>query len=178
MKNLQKILTLFLISAIFVGCGNKKETTKKTQKKDEPLSIAEAVEQASFVTLQGDTIHVSDFKGKVVMIDFWETWCKPCIASFPGTNRLQKDFSKNFVAIAVTPGFSDTKKDAKAFAKSHDYDLIYAMDTYDLHKKLNVTAIPFKVFIDANGEFIKTERGSAGPKQDYKRIKKIIKKHS
>lgn len=173
--NINKLLFLLLVPAIFMACGNNKN---EQEPQKTPTTKAGWVEQASFVTLKGDTIHVSDFKGKVVMIDFWETWCKPCIASFPTVDSLQQAFPNKFVALAVTPGFTDTLKDAQAFAKEHDYHFIYAMDTNKLHEKLEVRGIPFKVFIDANGKFIKTSVGSHGPEQDYIMIKAIIEKHS
>lgn len=174
--NIPKALLFLFIPAIFMACGNEGQTKENEQK--EPQTKADFVEQATFVTLEGETISISDFKGKVVMIDFWETWCKPCIASFPTVDSLQQVYANKFVAIAVTPGFTDTKEDAIAFAKEHDYDFIYAMDTNGLHKRLNVMGIPFKVFIGTNGEFIKTSMGNHGPEQDYKMIKSIIEKHS
>ncbi len=172
----QKAIFTILLPTILLSCGQNNEK----QKAAEPSSPAEFVENATFTTLEGEVIQVSDFKGKVVLIDFWETWCKPCIASFPALQKLQKEYPKDFVVLAVTPGFTNTKKDAKAFAKEHEYDFIYAMDSSELHKKLGVggKGIPYKVFIAANGEFIKTSIGSSGAKQDYKKIKKIIEKYS
>ncbi len=165
-----------LVSSFFVSCGQQDEA--KIQLSGKQQSPEAYVEHATFTTLKGDTISVSDYKGKVVLIDFWETWCKPCIASFAALQKLQEEYPENFVVLAVTPGFTNTKQDAKAFAREHDYDFIYAMDTSGLHKKLKVGAIPYKVFIAANGEFIKTSMGSSGAKQDYKKIKKIIEKYS
>src|SRR5699024_8849478 len=139
--------------------------------------IAGYVEQAAFTSLDGDTVQVSDFKGKVVMIDLWETWCAPCIESFPTLQKLQEEYSDDFVMLAVTPGFSDTRKDAKAFADEHDYSFRFLMDSNELYKKIKVQNIPYKLFIDAEGNFIKKSLGSYGPKQDYKKIRKIIEEH-
>lgn len=174
--NTIKTLLLLLIPAVFMACGSKNKSEENT--KNEAKIKADLVEQAAFVTLKGDTINVSDFKGKVVMLDFWETWCKPCISSFPAVDSLLQQYSKNFAAIAVTAGWEDTKEDAQAFAKEHDYDFIYAMDIDSLSKKLNVRSIPFKVFIGPDGKFIKTSKGSSGPEKDYKKIEKMIEKYS
>jgi thiol-disulfide isomerase/thioredoxin len=146
--------------------------------KNEPHSIAQYVENASFTSLKGKKISVSDFKGKVVLIDFWETWCQPCLASMPTLNKLQQEFPHRLKVLAVTPGFTDTKKDAQKFAKSHHYHFTYAMDTNGLHKKLRVTGIPYKVFVSAKGKFIKTAIGTHGPKADYKLVKGIVEKYS
>ncbi len=171
---IQKAIFFILIPFIFLSCGQ--EGGGENQLVDN--TPAGYVERATFTTLDGDAISVSDFKGKVVMIDFWETWCKPCLATFPVLQRLQEEYPDDFVVLAVTPGFSNTKKDAEGFAKEHEYDFIYAMDSSGLHKKLNVPFIPFKVFVSPEGEFIKISKGSSGAEQDYKKIKRIIEKHS
>ena len=169
---LQHLLTLILI-IIVIGCGAKKEQSKNKVQQ----GPADYVEQASFTSLKGDSVHVSDFKGKIVLIDFWETWCKPCIGSFSGIDKLTDKYPDDFVVLAVTPGFTDTAEDAKEFAANNDYDFTYLMDSNGLHKKLNVGVIPYKLFIDANGEFISSSQGSSGPEGDYKKIKKMIEKH-
>jgi thiol-disulfide isomerase/thioredoxin len=177
-RTLKTIMPLLLIS-IFVGCNSSKDKSEaaKSAEADKPKTTAQIIEQATFTSLEGDTVSVSDFKGKVVMIDLWETWCKPCLASFPTLEKLQKEYSDNFVVLAVTPGFTDTVKDARAFAQENDYDFTYLMDSKSLHREIGVQGIPYKLFIDAEGSFIKKSRGTSGPEADYKKIKEIIEKH-
>jgi thiol-disulfide isomerase/thioredoxin len=189
MKISSKYIFVLLFGLIVAGCssnsskkGTKKQDNLQKQHvsltKADPHSIAKYVEQASFTALDGKKVSVSDFKGKVVLIDFWETWCKPCIASMPTLNKLQKEFPDRLKVLAVTPGFTDTKADAKKFKENHDYIFTYAMDTNGLHKKLRVTGIPYRVFVSAKGKFIKTEIGNHGPKADSLLIAKVVKKYS
>lgn len=57
----------------------------------------------SFTTLQGEYIHSDDLRGKVVLLDFWGTWCPPCVASVPDLIDTQRRFSKDpFVLISVS----------------------------------------------------------------------------
>jgi thiol-disulfide isomerase/thioredoxin len=156
----------------------KAHTQLQQQESNSQPDIAKYVENASFTSLKGKKVSVSDFKGKVVLIDFWETWCKPCVASMPTLSKLQKEFPNKLKVLDVTPGFVNTKKDARAFAKKHDYSFTYLMDTNNLHKKLHIQGIPYKIFIDPSGKFIKTVKGSQGPKIDYKRIKRLVEKYA
>ncbi|HEX6983420.1 MAG TPA: TlpA disulfide reductase family protein [Balneolaceae bacterium] len=179
--NLLKRFTVLLFACIlFAGCNSSETPPEEAQAKEKPVpnTPAEFVEQAVFTDLEGNPVPISDFKGKVVMIDFWETWCKPCLASFPTLQKLQEAYPDKFVVLAVTPGFTDTVEDARSFASEHDYDFIWLMDSDDLHKKLGVQGIPYKVFVDAEGNFIKKSMGTAGPQADYKMIKQIIEEHA
>jgi thiol-disulfide isomerase/thioredoxin len=170
-----RILSLGLLGLLLVSCTSGE--SKKTEAQSQPKTDKQYVEQAVFTNFDGEKVPISKFEGKVVLIDFWETWCKPCIASFPTLQKLQETYNDDFAVLAVTPGFTDTKEDAEEFAQDHDYSFNYLMDSNGLHKKLGVQGIPFKVFVDANGEFIKKSMGSYGPEEDYKKIKKIIEEH-
>lgn len=174
-----KGIILLLVLGLFLGCNSsdnpeKNENSEASTEQSENPTKADYVEQATFTDLDGDSVSVSDFKGKVVMIDLWETWCKPCLASFPTMQELQEDYPEDFIVLAVTPGFMDTREDAQNFASEHDYDFVYLMDSNGLHKKLGVQGIPYKIFVDAEGNFIKESMGSFGPDEDYNKIEEII----
>lgn len=174
----RKLLFVLLIG-VLVGCNSSDEDNKKESKEEvtAPQTDATYVEQATFTDFEGDTVALSDFEGKVVLIDFWETWCKPCLASFPTMQKIQEEYPDDFVVLAVTPGFTDTQEDAEAFAKENDYTFKYLMDSDNLHRKLGVQGIPFKVYVDAEGNFIEKLMGTSGPRGDYKKLKKIIEEH-
>lgn len=165
-------LLLFVITSFLITASCTKE--KSNQPATAASTPAEFVEQASFTTLDGDSVHISDFEGKVVLIDFWETWCKPCLASFPGLDSLKMQYPNRFEVLAVTPGFSDTRANAKAFAENHDYSFTYLMDSNRLHEKLNIFGIPYKIYVSADGEFIDSSMGSAGARGDYQKMKEIL----
>ncbi|MFW6157231.1 MAG: TlpA family protein disulfide reductase, partial [Balneolaceae bacterium] len=70
-----------------------------------------------------------------------------------------------------------TQEDAEEFAEDNNYDFQYLLDNNRLHQKLNVQGIPFKVYVDAEGKYIKTEMGSYGADQDYRQLTEIIEEH-
>ncbi|TYP94012.1 Thiol-disulfide isomerase or thioredoxin [Fodinibius salinus] len=174
-NNFSRLLVVLLFSSL-LGCNSSDESAKKNSSNSK--TATEYVKTASFTDLQGNSVSFSDFKGKVVLIDFWETWCKPCIASFPTMQELQEEYPNKFQILAVTPGFTDTREDARSFAENHDYDFNFLIDSNNLHQKLGVRGIPHKVFVDTAGKVIKQSVGTSGAEEDYKKVKKIIEKHT
>lgn len=93
-----------------------------------PSSAPVAADKAAALTgpdLAGKTVSLSDFAGKVVLVDFWATWCVPCKAEVPELMRLHKELGpKGFVVLGAS---MDEDKDAVASfikAKKADYPLI------------------------------------------------------
>lgn len=174
MKTLQGFIFLTVFSLVLIGCSEEKQSEEKQGNQIE----TEYVTEASFTDLEGNAVEISDFEGKVIMIDFWETWCKPCLASFPTMQKVLEDYPDDFVILAVTPGFADTEEDAQRFVNEHDYDFTFLMDTNKVHEKLGVQGIPFKVYLDADGNFIKNSMGTSGDsQQQYDELASIIEEH-
>ena len=172
-------LTAVLIGYLLLtisGCGTIEKSSESVEPVKGIFAFKRAVEQAAFTDFEGDTVSVTDFKGKVIMIDFWETWCKPCTNSFPGLNKLQEKYSDDFVVLAVTPGFADDADDARDFAEDHDYRFTYLLDSGNVHKRLGIDRIPYKLFLDPKGQFTGSSIGSEGPEHDYEKIMKIIER--
>lgn len=177
MKLFKNCLILLCAALVLTVCNSEKNQSATEQAETKKMTESDYVEQASFVDMEGDTVQVSDFEGKVVLIDFWETWCKPCLAIFPTMQKLLEEYPDDFVVLAVNPGFADTEDDARKFIAEHNYDFKYLLDSNDLNEKLEVQSIPFKVFVDAEGNYIKSSLGSYGADKDYKELKSIIEKH-
>jgi thiol-disulfide isomerase/thioredoxin len=177
-------MLLLALTLMITACGSEDKQDPGTETVSESnnmmsgeMTDAQYVEQASFEDMSGNTVSVSDFEGKVVLIDFWETWCKPCLAIFPTMQKLQEEYPDDFVVLAVNPGFADTKEDAQNFIDEHDYDFKYLLDSNNLSEKLSVQSIPYKVYVDAEGNYIKSDIGSYGEDEDYKALKSIIEQH-
>ncbi|MNR03168.1 Thiol-disulfide oxidoreductase ResA [compost metagenome] len=112
--------------------------------------------------LNGKQVSLADYKGKIVILDFWATWCGPCKASFPAmqmaVNKYKDDENVKFLFIHTWEKVADPVKDASDYIKSMKYSFEVLMDVKDADTKVNkvvssykVNGIPAKFVIDAAG---------------------------
>lgn len=167
------VLSLFiLLFCVSLSCSQKTQNPRELS--EEEARIEAAIKRASFQSMDGEEVYLSDFEGKVVLIDFWETWCGPCLMVFPAMDSLRKEYSEDFEVIAVNTLNADTKKDVEEFVKNNDYDFAFSLDVNEVGAEVISLGIPFKIFIDPKGFLIKAELGSAGTEGDYLKAKTII----
>jgi len=165
---MRTLLPLLLI--LLTSCGGKHTPEAEAEGVDELTRIVRA---GAITDLNGAPVDLAAYTGKVVMLDFWETWCVPCIRSFPGMDRAVREYPDEFAVIAVSPGFSDTDEDIRTFADGVDYTFTWAKGA-ELATELGVQGIPYKVFLDKDGNVFTVEVGSRGPERDYEKLVELI----
>ena len=129
------------------------------------LAIGEPAPEIALPNPDGEVLKLSDYKGKVVLIDFWASWCRPCRAENPNVVRMYKEFKdKNFEIFGVS---LDKSKDA--WVKAIDNDGITWPQVSDLKfwsseaaRIYQIKSIPQTLLIDAEGNILaKNLRGPA-----------------
>lgn len=171
----------FLIAALlmfFAGCSQESDQQQRTTGQQVPSQNLEdhaaTIQNAEFTDLDGNPVDLSDFHGKLVLIDFWESWCGPCLQVFPAMQDLREEFPDEFEMLAVTVGLTEGPEEARAFAEEHGYDFTWLYDQNGVFEQLGGTGIPFKVYVDPDGELLEIEMGSRGRQGDYNSAKAKI----
>jgi peroxiredoxin len=103
-------------------------------------------------TLAGETVRLSDFKGKPVLVNFWATWCGPCRSEFPDFQKAAVDNAEELVIIGINNTTTDQKEQIPAFLAEFGITFLIVLDeTGATAKAYNILGLPTSIFIDRNG---------------------------
>jgi cytochrome c biogenesis protein CcmG, thiol:disulfide interchange protein DsbE len=121
----------------------------------------------------GKQVSLSDFRGKVVVLDFWATWCPPCKMEIPGFIELQKTYGAKGVEI-VGVALDEPARVAEFAAKNGmNYTVVLGTDEIAL-KYGGIDGIPTTVLIDRNGKIVNRFEGYHSKDSFESEIKKLL----
>ncbi len=113
------------------------------------LTVGAKAPDFELKTLTGETVKLSDYKGKKVMLNFWATWCPPCKAEMPAMEEFHKEAGKDVVILAVN---IDPHLDVKTFVDENKITFSIPLDAEDkVNEMYQVLSIPTTYFIDTKG---------------------------
>ncbi len=140
---------------------------------DTITDIGQAAPAFTATTLDGATYTLNDLRGHVVLLNFFATWCPPCLAELPELQKQiwQPNRDKNFQLLVL--GREHTVKDLKNFQDMQGYDLPFAPDpnreVYGLFAK---NYIPRNILIDQNGKIVYQSVGYE--KQEFAELVELV----
>ncbi|SFU38664.1 Thiol-disulfide isomerase or thioredoxin [Pustulibacterium marinum] len=109
-------------------------------------------------TLNGEQVKFNNFKGNVVIVNFWATWCPPCIAEMPSLQNLYNDYGDKVAFLFIS---NEESSVIASFLQKHEYDLPVYQNLQKVPSKLGHSSIPTTYLIDKNGSIVINKTGAA-----------------
>ena len=147
MKNLVFISCLIL----FFGCNSGIS-------KSRDFSDLESIQlKTLFVDLNDNKVDLTVYKGKKIVINYWATWCRPCIKEMPGLKRAEEILENhNYIFLLVS---DETTSKISTFKKDKNFDFNF-LKSVESNETLGIYSLPTSYIFDENGKKIETIVGT------------------
>lgn len=138
-----------------------------------PAQSRMEIRDYTFKDMRNKNVHLKDYKGKVVVLDFWASWCQPCLVSFPTTTAVMQEFEGQNVVL-LTIGTDKGKRHWKQAVNKHKPPgiALYAKPKHPALTALAVQYLPRYVILDKKGQVYSHE--AASPYEEKEAIRKLL----
>jgi peroxiredoxin len=169
----RNIIIAALILALFYSLISCDTDTRKVSYK-----VGSVAPDFTLKDISGNKVKLSDYRGKVVLLEFWATWCPPCIDNIPELIRIQDKYNDkafSILAVSLDKG-SDVESMLPEFVAEYgiNYPILYGNDSViDLYR---VMSLPTGLIIDKEGRVVSVHMGYSDDfeKEISKEIEQII----
>jgi thiol-disulfide isomerase/thioredoxin len=110
-------------------------------------------------TLDGQPVSLSDYRGEVIVINVWATWCAPCVRELESFARLSEALGDTPVNILLVS--SERAEPVRRFARRYRYDLPFLLESGPMPAAFDLRALPTTYVIDREGRIMLKQRGAA-----------------
>jgi peroxiredoxin len=141
------------------------------------LAVAEEKPELTLKDSQGTVRSLADYRGKIVLLNFWATWCIPCKEEMPIFSEVDKRYREQGVAVlAASVDDPRTKKYIKQFARSYrmNFPILVDASPEDMKRVGLGEAVPSTLFVDRDGTVAGRILGQAGKKDILSRIEWLL----
>jgi thiol-disulfide isomerase/thioredoxin len=131
--------------------------------------------QFTLKDMNGIDVKLASFKGKVIVLNFWATWCPPCREEIPTLIELQQQYGDQLVFLGVSLDETQAKLKPYATEMHMNYPVLVGKDRQDVQDAYGpLFGIPVSVFVDRDGRIWKRHSGAASKDQFEREIKALL----
>lgn len=114
--------------------------------------------EADLFTLDGESVDLSDFEGTPMLVNFWATWCPPCLEEMPLIQEYADRFENDLVVLAINAG--EDEAIVRDFITRHQFSLTFLLNpTNSAAREYRVYGFPTTLFFDEEGNLVSTHIG-------------------
>jgi thiol:disulfide interchange protein len=135
---------------------------------------AQASDLPKVNNLDGSPLDTAVLNGKVVVVDFWATWCVPCVHEIPGFNQILRQYGPKGVAVLGVSMDDDGASVVRPFLKKHPMDYTVALGPQPLFEQFKLDELPVTVIFDRNGKQVKRFDGYSEEQQIADAVKAAL----
>lgn len=150
MKNLLAIAVILLSLAVLNACGNAQAINP------EDVVVGKTIPDFSLTSLEGKTIDKESLKGEIVVLNFWASWCTPCMSEIPELKEVAANSNAKVIGIALDETGLET---VKPFVQAHQINYTVMIGDQDLFQQFNGVGIPYTLVLDRSQKIVKIYRG-------------------
>ena len=146
------------IAALALACMVALSGCEPPQEPQEPKKTIKG--DFTLMDIEGNVVRLKDFKGKVVLLEFWATWCPPCRLSAPELQELHERMEgEDFAIIAIA--VEDKLQRVRKFIEEKGITYTVVMDDKGVDDAYGVYSIPTTILLDKEGNVAFTQKGFA-----------------
>ena len=176
MIKIKKIFCIVLASVCvfgMAGCKEKSDEKPSQQVNESEVTDEETAPDFTIDLIDGGKFTLSEQEGKVVFINFWATWCSPCVKEMPAIEKLHQEYGDEVSIVGIDVG--DNKETVASFMKEQGYTYPVACDlTGNVVDKYPTDGIPYSVIVGKDGKIAETMVGAKDANSQYQRLKTAI----
>lgn len=140
----------------------------------EPTDERVQIPDFDITFLNGDSASFSDYYGKKIILNFWATWCGPCVGEMPAFQRLAEEYPDDLVILAVN--CSEDQSTVDKFIRENNYTFPIVMDEEGYIQSMfgGITSIPLTAIIDEEGYIVTNHLGASDADTMYEVYKEDL----
>ncbi len=138
----------WVVMILLMACSSNSEKSREKEN-------GKGINAIKLVNLSGEEINMDDFKNKTVFINFWATWCKPCLQEMPGIERAQELLKDKDVVFLLASNESIEQIESFKANRRFNFEYVQVQNM----EALNIQAIPATFIFNPQGELIFSEVG-------------------
>jgi thiol-disulfide isomerase/thioredoxin len=150
MEKLLAIIVILVSVVVLEGCSTAQAV------KPEDVIVGNTIPDFSVTSLEGKTINKDSLKGEVVVLNFWASWCTPCMSEIPELKELAAQSKVKVVGIALDENGAES---VKPFVEAHQINYTVAVGSQELFQEFNGVGIPYTLVLDPSQHIVKIYRG-------------------